>query len=109
MGFMRAPPRGGPWFLDNSMVAVRGALSISLGRRNTLSLTTTRPRRFDETSHWHWRHLLQSQRRSGTTGLVQTAPRNRCPRLGWRGFYLDRRGREAGCRNDRLVDCFGAK
>ena len=31
LSFMRAPPCCcGPWFLDNSMVAVRGALSISV-------------------------------------------------------------------------------
>ena len=43
------------------------------GRReeDTLRLTATRPRRFYEASHRHWRHLLQSQRPSGTTSLVQ--------------------------------------
>src|SRR2546429_6263002 len=41
-------------------------------------------------SHWHWRHLLQSQRRSGTTGLVQAAPGNRCSRMGWHGFLEHR-------------------
>src|SRR6185295_2781758 len=58
---------------------------------STLSLTTTPPRKPHEASHRHWRHLLQSQRRCGTTGLVQAASRNRRPGLGWHGLHLDRR------------------
>src|SRR3546814_3254617 len=49
---------------------------------------------FRSASHRHWRHLLQGQGRAGTTGLVQAAPRNRCPAMGWHGVHLDRRSEE---------------
>ena len=44
-------------------------------------------RRFYEASHWHRRHLLQSQRRAGTSSLVQKTSRDRCPSMGWRGVH----------------------
>jgi len=61
---MRAPPGGWPRFLDNSMVPLRGALSISVRRPPSHLLVPPSPDRSDES-------VLCSLRRSDLALLAQ--------------------------------------
>src|SRR5205085_8793296 len=66
-----------------------GSNAKQLRRKSSARLTHYQPQRSHEASHWNWRHLLQSQRRESTAGLIPATRWTRCTSMECRLLRLD--------------------